>query len=219
MKNAICILVICFLNFSSLAQNSSRVFEDVSINANAIAEVKVNDGEYRIVAYSSEIIETTFIPKGETFIVNSHAVVLNQNFLPLEFVNEENKITFKTSGITVNIQKKPFQISYWYKGKEITSERNGYQKNDEFETLQFNLTKEEVLYGGGARALGMNRRGNRLQLYNKAHYGYETHSELMNFTLPIVLSSNQYMIHFDNAPIGYLDLDSKKDNTLTYETI
>lgn len=27
------------------------------------------------------------------------------------------------------------------------------------------------------------------------------------------------MIHFDNAPIGYLDLDSKGDNTLVYETI
>jgi alpha-glucosidase (family GH31 glycosyl hydrolase) len=81
------------------------------------------------------------------------------------------------------------------------------------------LNEDEVLYGGGARALGMNRRGNRLELYNKADYGYETYSDLLNFTLPIVLSSNQYMIHFDNAPIGFLDLDSKKDNTLTYETI
>jgi alpha-glucosidase (family GH31 glycosyl hydrolase) len=41
----------------------------------------------------------------------------------------------------------------------------------------------------------------------------------MNYTMPIVLSSNKYMIHFDNAPIGYLDLDSKGENTLTYETI
>ncbi len=41
----------------------------------------------------------------------------------------------------------------------------------------------------------------------------------MNFTIPLVLSSKKYCIHFDNAPIGYLDLDSKKDNSLTYETI
>ena len=65
----------------------------------------------------------------------------------------------------------------------------------------------------------MNRRGNRLQLYNRAHYGYETHSELMNFTMPLVLSSKIYAVHFDNAPIGYLDLDSQKNNTLAYETI
>ena len=76
-----------------------------------------------------------------------------------------------------------------------------------------------MLFGGGARALGMNRRGNRLQLYNKAHYGYENYSELMNFTIPLVYSSKLYAIHFDNAPIGYLDLDSKKDNSLQYETI
>jgi oligosaccharide 4-alpha-D-glucosyltransferase len=76
-----------------------------------------------------------------------------------------------------------------------------------------------VLYGGGARALGMNRRGHRLQLYNRAHYGYGDYSELMNFTMPLVLSSKIYAVHFDNAPIGWLDLDSKKDNTLSYETI
>ena len=27
---------------------------------------------------------------------------------------------------------------------------------------------------------------------------------------PLVYSSNLYAVHFDNAPIGYLDLDSKK---------
>ena len=37
--------------------------------------------------------------------------------------------------------------------------------------------------------------------------------------MPIVVSSKKYLIHFDNAPIGYLDLDSKKDNSLTYETV
>ncbi len=43
--------------------------------------------------------------------------------------------------------------------------------------------------------------------------------ELMNYTMPLVLSSKIYAIHFDNAQIGYLDLDSGKNNTLTYQTI
>jgi alpha-glucosidase (family GH31 glycosyl hydrolase) len=34
-----------------------------------------------------------------------------------------------------------------------------------------------------------------------------------------VLSSKLYAVHFDNPAIGYLDLDSKHDNSLTYETI
>ena len=65
----------------------------------------------------------------------------------------------------------------------------------------------------------MNRRGKRLPLYNRAQYGYQNYAELMNFTIPVVISSKKYMLHFDNPPIGYLDLDSKKDNSLTYETI
>ena len=65
----------------------------------------------------------------------------------------------------------------------------------------------------------MNRRGNRLRLYNKANYGYETRSELMNYTMPLVVSSEKYMLHFDNAPIGFLDLDSGQNNRLRYETI
>src|SRR5690606_33359722 len=121
--------------------------------------------------------------------------------------------------IEVSIQKSPLKISYIYKNKILLSEKNGYTKRDSTETIDFNLTADEILYGGGARVLGMHRRGNRLQLYNRAHYGYETRSELMNYTMPIAISSNRYMIHFDNASIGWLDLDRKRDNTLAYETI
>jgi len=180
----------------------------------------VSDGSYAIKFYTSTIAETTFVPNGQKEQTNtSHAVVLQSDFRKTSYKENQQSIVFKTKELSVIVNKAPFSISYWHKGKEVISEKNGYQQNDEFETIQFNLTSDEVLYGAGARALGMNRRGNRLQLYNKADYGYEVESKLMNFTMPIVLSSKKYMVHFDNAPIGYLDLDSKKENTLTYETI
>ena len=197
----------------------TREFVNASFNNDEL-NVKVSDGSYNIQFFTSKIAETTFLPKGETASAKpSHAVVLNKGFSDIQFSETNSEVTLKSKDLSVLITKSPFNISYWKDGKEVISEKNGYQKNDAFETIQFNLTPDEVLYGAGARALGMNRRGHRLQLYNKAHYGYETTSELMNFTLPIVMSSKQYMVHFDNAPIGYLDLDSKGDNTLTYETI
>lgn len=199
-----------------------REFVSAEFQDGELVKVKVSDGEYRIRLMSSEIVETSFIPEGEEFNASSHAVVDFNNYDNCEstsFKEYDSYFMLKSCGLDVKIQKQPFHISYWYKGKEVISEKSGYQKTDKFETIQFNLTKDEVLYGAGARALGMNRRGHRLQLYNKAHYGYETESELMNYTMPIVMSSNKYMLHFDNAPIGYLDLDSKGDNTLTYETI
>ncbi|MEZ4803571.1 MAG: glycoside hydrolase family 31 protein [Gelidibacter sp.] len=217
MKTNVSILFLFYLAFG-FSQNPNRTFESLDFRNNQL-EVKVSDGMYRIVPYTDKIVETSFIPTGETFNPSSHTVVLKPETVPSELIQSENSFELKTGGLSVHIQKQPFQISYSYKNKSIVSEKMGYVKNDSLETIQFNLTKDEVLYGGGARALGMNRRGYRLQLYNRAHYGYETHSELMNYTMPIVMSSEKYLIHFDNAPIGFLDLDSKKNNTLTYETI
>ena len=214
-------LILIFLLAGSsflYAQNADRKFVSLS-QKNDLIEIKTNDGSYQIKPYSAKIIETTFIPNREVYKPISHAVVLNPENVEFKVTEKEKSIQLKTSGISVEIRKNPFQIFYYYKDKTLISERKGYVKTEEFETLDFNLTTDEILYGGGARALGMNRRGNRLQLYNRAHYGYETRSELMNFTMPLVYSSNLYAVHFDNAPIGYLDLDSKKDNSLTYETI
>jgi len=195
-----------------------RKFKSIE-DKNTYFQVNVNDGIYKIARYSPYIVETTFIPKGEKEINNSHTVKLNSDVKYSVLIEDDSTATITTGGIDVRVQKKPFKISYFYKSKPIISEGKGYHKTAYGEAIQLNLTEDEVLYGGGARALGMNRRGNRLQLYNKADYGYETKSELMNYTMPIVISSKQYMVHFDNAPIGYLDLDSKNNNTLTYETI
>lgn len=225
---------ITFISFacSIAAQNANREFKNAQFDG-SILRVEVNDGNYIFKPYTSEIIETTFIPKGEILSQNSHAVVLNPERTKTTYLEEDHKITLSTEGLSINITKTPFQVSYAYNGEDLISEKQGYIKSvhqpmelvqgniiaDSTEKIEFNLTKSEVLYGTGARAIGMNRRGHRLPLFNRAHYGYETESQLMNFTLPIVLSSKQYLLHFDNAPIGYLDLDSENNNTLSYETI
>ncbi|WP_299674589.1 TIM-barrel domain-containing protein [uncultured Tenacibaculum sp.] len=201
------------------AQNSSRIFKEASVQNGDILTVKVNDGTYKIRFYSNQIIETNFIPKEETFSTTSHAVIKQPDNVDIYLNDSGEKVIFKTKTTTVEIIKSPFQIKYYYNGNLITSEKKGFHKKENNDAIELNLTSEEVLYGTGARALGMNRRGNKLQLYNRAHYGYETRSELMNFTMPVIVSSKKYMIHFDNAPIGYLDLDSEKNNSLTYETI
>ena len=212
------IAVLLFIILNSFAQNSNRVYKNHSSNNGAL-EINVSDGKYILKTYSEFIIETTFLPSGEFFNENSHAVVLKPISGISKTSESKNQIIFGTTALKVIVQKSPFKISYVYENKEIISEKLGYIKKDSTEILDFNLDKTEILYGGGARALGMNRRGNRLQLYNRASYGYENRAEIMNFCMPLVISSKIYAIHFDNAPIGYLDLDSKKDNSLQYETI
>ncbi len=183
------------------------------------AEVSVSDGKYIFRFYNENIVETTFLPKGETFNPDSHAVVLEPSKTELKQTETANELTFGASKIMVRISKSPFRVTYLYGTRELLSEKNGYTKRDSTEVLDFQISANEALYGGGARVLGLNRRGNRLELYNRAQYGYETRAELMSFTMPLVLSSKLYAVHFDNPARGFLDLDSKKDNTLAYETI
>ncbi len=198
--------------------NAYRIYESIKATDHGV-EIKVNDGLYQIQYYSPEIVETTFIPEGQEFKDESHAVVLNTKSSSDRIADGDEGVIVYSDGIDLIINKNPFQIAYSYKDQIILSEKKGYHKTDYGEAIQFNVSQTEVLYGGGERALGMNRRGNKLQLYNKAHYGYEYRSPLMNFSMPIVMSSEGYLVHFDNAPIGYLDLDSQMDNTITYETI
>lgn len=182
-------------------------------------EIYTNDGKYQIKAYNDKIIETSFIPQGEIFNPFSYAVVMKPAETASQIIEDDQAIQFKTKGISVKISKSPFQIAYFYHDKLLIAENKGYIKADTAEIINFKLDTTEALFGGGERVLGMNRRGNRLQLYNRAHYGYETHSVLMNYSIPMVLSSKIYAVHFDNAAIGYLDLDSKQDNSLNYQTI
>lgn len=204
--------------FFSFSQNSNRIFKSIQQTENGL-NIEVNDGKYILTFYNEHIVETTFIPSNEVNVQNSHAVVLTPKKVEITPVISKFQSEFFSKGIAVKVQHSPFKISYFFDNKELITEKLGYHKDTIHEKIQFQIDNDEVLYGGGARALGMNRRGNRLRLYNKAHYGYETRSELMNFTIPIAISSKKYMIHFDNSAIGYLDLDSNKDNSLTYETI
>ena len=211
------LFIVFFIQINS--QNYNRLFKNAEFSSGNNLKIEVIDGYYNIIFYNKNIVETSFVPLGENGNKKSHTVKIQPEIKVVNFQETENNLMLISDGITVLVSKDPFQIKYYFKDKLLISENIGYDKNDSLETIDFNIKSNEILYGGGARALGMNRRGNRLRLYNKANYGYETRSELMNYTMPLVVSSEKYMLHFDNAPIGFLDLDSGQNNRLRYETI
>lgn len=82
--------------------------------------------------------------------------------------------------------------------------------------LNFRLKPGEALYGTGARALPANRRGQRLPLYNAAHYSYQNGDNQLNYTVPVVISSGGYGLFVDNYTAGYFDLGAADKNELRY---
>ena len=73
--------------------------------------------------------------------------------------------------------------------------------------------------GGGQRVLGMDRRGFRMPLYNRAHYAYETESRQMYYGLPAIMSSDKYVIVFDNSANGWLDIGETDPDVLSFEAV
>lgn len=212
-------IIVCFLVFGfSFSQKSARTFVSFSFNQNVL-KINTSDGTYKMLSYGDDCVETNFIPTGEKESAVSHAVVAKPSLKSTKAVDQNGTISWQIGQLQIKIQKSPFKIEYCRNGELLLAEKAGYYKKASSEVLQFALHSDEKLMGGGARALGMNRRGNRLALYNRAHYGYETKAEQMNFCLPIVLSSKRYLVHFDNPTTGYLDLDSQKNNTLEYECL
>ncbi|RZQ53664.1 glycosyl hydrolase [Pseudoalteromonas phenolica] len=131
----------------------------------------------------------------------------------------------------VEITTQPYSVSY-FKGKQLlVKEEQGFysgtvieQHDSQTQThnvhgVRFNLNDSEQLLGTGERVLGMDRRGHRLPLYNRAHYGYETESVQMNYSLPAVMSNKQYMLLFDNSAKGWVDLAKSEQNVLQFEAV
>ncbi|MEN9570048.1 MAG: hypothetical protein RL172_1279 [Bacteroidota bacterium] len=80
--------------------------------------------------------------------------------------------------------------------------------------IRTSLQNGEKIFGGGERALPLNRRGYRFQLYNNPWYGYTDGADDLNFSVPFFTSSNGYALFFDNASRGYADIGKSDSGIL-----
>ncbi len=201
----------------SLGKAQERTFESFNQEKYTF-EIKVSDGLYVLTPYTANIIHSAFYPDSLPVDNQSYAAVLSPQNPEVKVTKGDGEILIAGDAMSVTIQKQPFAIRYLHKNNLLFEEKYGYALTDTSQKRTLTIGESDILYGGGERVLGMNRRGHRLQIYNRAHYGYTTHSELMNYAIPMYLSSEKYAVLFDNASHAFLDLDSRGNNQVTYET-
>ncbi|MET0760370.1 MAG: glycosyl hydrolase, partial [Flavobacterium sp.] len=101
MNKTIFRILILFISTTvAFAQNANRKYENFKEDNNTL-EIKTSDGVYRIKSYAEKIVETSFIPNGETYNPNSHAVVLVPKTGISKVTEDSNSIRFTTKGIVV----------------------------------------------------------------------------------------------------------------------
>ncbi len=133
----------------------------------------------------------------------------------LQVEETEEGFELRRGQLTAIISKASGRVDFFKDGQLLTVQ----QPYETGATFNFNLTSQEKIMGGGQRVLGMDRRGHKLPLYNRAHYGYETESSQMNYSLPAVMSNKQYYLLFDNTASGTLDIGATEPDLLSFSAV
>jgi oligosaccharide 4-alpha-D-glucosyltransferase len=95
----------------------------------------------------------------------------------------------------------------------------GMHQSGEYNGFRFILQSDEKVFGGGERALPLNRRGYRFNLYNSPWYGYGVGADNLNYSVPFFTSSLHYGLFFDNVSKGYADIGKTQSNIFEYGAV
>ena len=203
------------LQTAALEQSVSAVQR----NGNTL-NLTTDKGQVRVRFYTPEAVEVFYQPDGVRQI-DSFAIAADADGDAgrLKLADNANTVSFSSPELRVQIDKSPLRIRFIKDGKALLSEHDGLQIENGQRGFSFDLQPQEKLMGTGQRVLGMDRRGFKLPLYNKASYGYTTKAEQMYYSVPAVLSSNKYLLLFDNVAKGEADLGSTDKDVLRFSAV
>lgn len=171
-----------------------------------------------ITPLTRDAVEVVCQPRGEAPNPPGHALATHRKPARATLTETAEGLAIDAGGLTVEYLRTPPRLRFQRGGRLLVEEQ--LQAAGPAPAFRFRLAEDEQLFGGGARVLGrMNRRGERLTLYNSASYGYETNAPLMYYSMPAVVSSKKYLLAFDNGARGSLDLDADGDGLMKFQAV
>ena len=174
-----------------------------------------DQGEVSIAFYNTHSVAVWYQPSA---VLQQDSLLIGTAPQPvaLQLALDEQQLTLQSDALQLVINKSPLSIAFYRDGELLTRDQAGLIQADGQLGFDFSLAEQEKLAGAGQRVLGMDRRGHKLPLYNKAHYGYSTESSQMYFSLAGILSDKNYLLLFDNGASGELDLGHSQADQLRF---
>jgi oligosaccharide 4-alpha-D-glucosyltransferase len=196
------------------------LYEGIEQTQDAV-NIRLNGASIRFTALNQSTMEVFFHPDGvkqlPSFAIAEEILAADKTNIKVS--EQADQLTLDAGKLSAVITKVPFSIAYYKDGEFLVAENTGAFAYETMRGVNFTLQDDEKIMGAGQRVLGMDRRGHRLPLYNKAHYGYETESSQMYYSLPAVMSNKMYVIGFDNSASGYLDIGHTQKDVLQFEAV
>ncbi len=210
-----CALVACLI--TSVGRADFGEYRSHALDGQSLI-VETSIGELSVAAIDDAAFEVHYREAGVKQLP-SFALAGVPGEVAVSVREHEQGLELVIDGMTAIIDKSPVRLRFERDGHVLVAEEHGYFAYDTLRGFRFRLDDDEKILGGGQRVMGMDRRGRRMPLYNRAHYGYETESEQMYYSLPAVLSSDKYILAFDNSASGWLDIAATEENVLQFEAV
>jgi len=152
----------------------------------------VSNGTYTIQYFPHSIVKLTFTPSGYTKNEQvSDAVIAKP------IVSTDRRLA-RVNGDMISFGGKAIMVN-----ADTMSGMYGFN---------FALETDEKIFGGGERAISLNRRGYRFNLHNNPWYGYSLGADNLNYSVPFFTSSKGYGLLFDNPSSGFVDIGKVEEN-------
>jgi oligosaccharide 4-alpha-D-glucosyltransferase len=200
------------LLITSLSLNAQKI----KFDAKGVVTINDTRGDWKMIPYANNILKVIFQPKG--YVTNeliTDAVIAKPVTTPVKVkYYSENNVVISWDYLRLNIHNDTI-----FFGPNRSATLIGVNNSTEYKGFKFLLHNEEKIFGAGERALPLNRRGYKLNLYNNPAYGYGVGAENLNYSVPFITSSNNYAIFFDNPSKGYLDIGKTSANVLEYGAV
>jgi oligosaccharide 4-alpha-D-glucosyltransferase len=170
-----------------------------------------HEGEWTYQLYPQQIIKLSWTKQGMQHAEQvSDAVIAKSLSAPRKLSVLSKKTVVPKTTISFLKDQQSISVSI---GNMVVHFLHGFDSGH-LRGIDVLLKPKEKLFGAGERTLPMNRIGQRIPLYNNPWYGYSENADALNFSIPVLMSTEGYGLLFDNPSKGYFDIGHTRQNIL-----
>ncbi|KQC00521.1 TIM-barrel domain-containing protein [Pedobacter sp. Hv1] len=181
-------------------------------------QIKGEKGHIEITPFTKQVFRVAYFGNEIKYDI-PYTLIATPDSVKTTLKQNANEIWLSSTALSAKINKKTLAITFYLNGKERLLQNTNYVSvSDDKKELNFKIDSTQSIYGLGSHALKANRKGELLENYHQAHYGYTAGEKNLNISVPFFVTNKHYGVYFDNYGSGTFDLGKTKTDVINYQT-
>jgi len=181
-------------------------------------EIAAENGVLELEYFTQSTVRAEFIPDETGISDTSFTVIAKPEMITPTLADQDEALVFSSAAMDVWIQKDPLRLHFISGRDTVLKGAAGFSSRPAGGSVSLSIGESAAFYGGGSRAIPVNRKEQDLRIFNEAHYGYGDDTPTLNISIPFVVSDEGYGLFFDNRYPANLDLGAGQAGRLHYRT-